>query len=90
MSGLSRRSFLKASAVGAAGAATIASPVAAAAHATSEAPVVVHDPTGALPHEPIVAVIRDAARGEVTIMRGTHETTYRDRALVKRLVRAAR
>ena len=32
---------------------------------------------------------RDAKRGEVTVMSGTSETTYRDRALVKRLMDAA-
>ena len=36
-----------------------------------------------------MAYVRDAQRGEVTVMSGTSETTYRDRALVKRLLDAA-
>jgi hypothetical protein len=37
----------------------------------------------------VTAYIRDAAKGEVTVMSGTRETTYRDRALVDRLLAAA-
>ena len=47
-------------------------------------------PTADVPEEPIVAYVRDAARGEVTVSSGTVEHTYRDRALVRRLLRAAR
>jgi hypothetical protein len=36
-----------------------------------------------------MAYVRDARRGEVTVMHGTSETTYRDRGLVKRLLDAA-
>jgi hypothetical protein len=36
-----------------------------------------------------MAYVRNADRGEVTVMSGTSETTYRDRALVKRLLDAA-
>jgi hypothetical protein len=36
-----------------------------------------------------MAYVRDAKRGEVTVMSGTSETTYRDRTLVKRLMDAA-
>ena len=39
--------------------------------------------------EPILVYVRDAARGEVTVMHGTKETTIRDRVLVRRLLRAA-
>ena len=42
------------------------------------------------PEEAVVAYVRDAKRGEVTVLSGTSETTYRDRALVKRLMKAAR
>jgi hypothetical protein len=45
--------------------------------------------TTAVPHEPVVAYVRDAARGEVTVSSGTVEHTYRDRALVQKLMRAA-
>ena len=37
----------------------------------------------------VVAYVRDEKLGEVTVMRGTRESTYRDRALVKRLLAAA-
>jgi hypothetical protein len=33
--------------------------------------------------------VRDARRGEVTVLSGTTEKTYRDTALVKRLLAAA-
>ncbi|HEY3462052.1 MAG TPA: hypothetical protein VGK62_01190, partial [Gaiellaceae bacterium] len=46
-------------------------------------------PTARVPEEPVVAYIRDAERGEVTVTAGTAEHTYRDRALVQRLLRAA-
>jgi hypothetical protein len=36
-----------------------------------------------------MAYVRDARRGEVTLMHGTNETTYRDPTLVKRLLDAA-
>ena len=44
---------------------------------------------GPLASEPVVVYVRDARRGEVTVVHGTTETTYRDRALVRRLHRAA-
>jgi hypothetical protein len=36
-----------------------------------------------------MAYVRNAERGEVTVMSGTSETTYRDHALVRRLLAAA-
>ena len=36
-----------------------------------------------------MAYVRDAERGEVTVMSGTGETTYRDPALARRLLAAA-
>jgi hypothetical protein len=88
--GVTRLSFIKSGAGALAGAATFAVPaaVAAAAAPPSEAGVKI-DPATATPSEPVVAYVRDAARGEVTIVAGTSETTYRDRALVKRLMAAA-
>ena len=46
-------------------------------------------PTTGVPEEPVVAYVRDAERGEVTVAAGTTEHTYRDKALVQRLLRAA-
>jgi hypothetical protein len=85
--GVTRLSFLKASAAAAAGAAAIGAPVAAVlSEEKSGTPT---EPTAANPREPVMAYVRDAKRGEVTVMSGTGETTYRDKALVKRLLSAA-
>jgi hypothetical protein len=85
MNTISRRSFLKTAGVATGAAAIAASPVAAAIQPDALETA----PTGALPHEPIVAVIRDADRGEVTVLSGRTEKTYRDKVLVKRLLKAA-
>jgi hypothetical protein len=85
--GMTRLSFFKASAGAAAGAATIGAPSAIAA-ATEEAAVATR-PSTPTPREPIVAYVRNVKRHEVTVVSGTHEITYRDRALVRRLVKAA-
>jgi len=88
MSKLSRRSFLKGAGV-ATGAAIIgASPLSAAAE-SEQAPELVANPSQ-LPKEPLVAYVRDAQKAEVTLLVGTDEVTYRDPALTKRLLRAAR
>jgi len=86
--GVTRLSFLKVSAGAAAGAAAIGVPVAAAIEQHQQ-PGVVTEPSGPNPSEPVMAYVRDADRGEVTILHGTGETTYRDKALVKRLMAAA-
>jgi hypothetical protein len=85
--GVTRMSFIKASAGAAAGAAVIGVPTAAAL--TDQPGKVVKQPSPRTPQEPVVAYVRDAERGEVTVVAGTAETTYRDPALVKRLLSAA-
>ena len=85
--GVTRLSFLKASAGAAAGAAAIGVP--AAAVLSNEKNGEVTEPSTENPREPVMAYVRDAERGEVTVMSGTSETTYRDRALTKRLLDAA-
>jgi hypothetical protein len=85
--GVTRLSFLKASAGAAAGAAAVAVP--AAVVLSDEKPRVVPEPSSANPREPVMAYVRDAERGEVTVLAGTNETTYRDRGLVKKLLAAA-
>jgi hypothetical protein len=85
--GVTRLSFLKASAAAAAGAAAVGAPVATAL--AGEKSGVATEPSSGNPPEPVMAYVRDARRGEVTVMSGTSETTYRDRALVKRLLDAA-
>lgn len=85
--GVSRLSFIKTSAGVAAGMATVGVP-AAIAHRREENGVET-EPSAPTPAEPVTAYIRDVKRGEVTVMAGTSEKTYRDRALVKRLMSAA-
>ena len=75
-----------------AGAATGAAALAAAppiARAAVEGDAEKIKPTSDVPDEPLVAYVRDARRGEVTVTSGTSEHTYRDRALVQRMLRAA-
>jgi hypothetical protein len=51
---------------------------------------VVTKPSGPPPGETVMAYVRDAAKGEVTVLSGTRETTYRDPYLTRRLIDAAR
>ena len=91
MERLSRRSFVKiAGAATGAAALAAAPPVARAAVGGDAEHGEKIDPTTGVPDEPLVAYVRDAKRGEVTVTAGLTEHTYRDRALVKRLLRAAR
>jgi hypothetical protein len=86
MSTFSRRSFFKAAGVATGTAMISISPAAAAA---LEPGAVETTPSGPLPHEPIVAVIRNAELGEITLLSGTTERTYTDKQLVKRLLKTA-
>jgi hypothetical protein len=86
-SAVTRLSFIKTSAGVAAGMAAAGVPV-AAAQADEEAGVET-EPSAPTPSEPVTAYVRDARRGEVTVLSQTGEKTYRDRALVKRLMAAA-
>ncbi len=85
--GVTRLSFLQASAGAAAGVTAVGVP--AAAIIAGEKRGVVTEPSSPMPQEPVVAYVRDAQRGEVTVVSGTSEVTYRDQALVKRLLDAA-
>jgi hypothetical protein len=91
---LDRRSFLQSSGGVATGLAVTMVPgasVALASPATAEAKLGerVH-PSGDVPSEPVMAYVHDAARGEVTVVSGTVESTYRDPVLAQRLLDAAR
>ena len=86
MSTFSRRSFFKAAGVATGTAMISISPAAAAA---IEPGALETTPSGPLPQEPVVAIIRNAELGEVTVLSGTTETTYTDRQLVKRLLKTA-
>jgi hypothetical protein len=90
-----RRRFLQASAGAAAGVAAITTGpklAAAALHGQSTAPPlgVVTKPSGPPPAETVMAYVRDEATGEVTVLSGMRETTYRDPELAKRLIDAGR
>jgi hypothetical protein len=58
--------------------------------AAAEPKAVATSPSGPAPREPVVAYVRNEQRGEVTVMSGKRETTYRDPVLVKRLLDAAK
>jgi hypothetical protein len=96
--GASRRAFLQGTAGAAAGAAILlATPKVASlaldspgATVPAEPRAVATKPSGPAPYEPVTAYVRNAERGEVTVMSGKRETTYRDHVLVKRLLDAAR
>jgi hypothetical protein len=96
LAGTSRRAFLQGTAGAAAGAvAVLAAPkvatvLDAAASGSAEPKAVVTAPSGPAPREPVTAYVHNATRGEVTVMAGTKETTYKDPALVKRLLDASR
>lgn len=90
MSPVTRRGFLWQTSAGAAAvallpAATTLGPVepAPATWAVAEAEV----PAAAL-SEPLVAIVRNAAQGEVALLTGTREVLIRDAELVSRLVKA--
>jgi hypothetical protein len=91
---LNRRLFLQSSAGAAAGVAVVATGprlAAAALNGTSNTrPIeVLAKPSGPPPREAVMAFVRDPVRGEVTVMSGTRETTYRDPDLAKRMIDAA-
>ena len=96
--GSSRRLFLQSTAGAVTGAAmilaapkvaSIALDASSSSSATEPKPVVTK-PSGPAPHEPVTAYVRNPEHGEVTVMSGTRETTYKDPVLVKRLLEAAR
>ncbi len=98
LEGTSRRAFLQGTAGAAAGAAVIlATPKVASIALDAPGSSVpagpepqVTKPSGPAPYEPVTAYVRDAEHGEVTVMSGKREITYRDPVLVKRLLDAAR
>ncbi|HKD95593.1 MAG TPA: twin-arginine translocation signal domain-containing protein [Gaiellaceae bacterium] len=88
MERLSRRSFMKIAGAATGAAALATAPPIAKAALGEEGAERTH-PTAGVPDEPVVAYVRNAERGEVTVTSGTAEHTYRDRVLVRRLLRAA-
>jgi hypothetical protein len=86
MNSVSRRSFLKTAGIATGAAAISASPAVAAAVQPNAVEL---EPTAPIPYEPIIAIIRDADRGQVTVLSGRTEKTYWDKVLVRRLLKAA-
>jgi hypothetical protein len=87
MAHVSRQRFLSHAAAGAAVAgAFAASPAISLARAAAR-PRPVANRAGV--QEPLIAHVRDAARGEIAIMQGTHEVIVHDPDLVRRLLAAA-
>jgi hypothetical protein len=85
-SGLSRRGLLKQAAIGTAVVGALA--FTPALHASQRRQgVQTSAPPGAASGSPIIAYVRDAERGEVSIMVGTQEITRTDPELVTYLVR---
>ena len=89
--GLTRRSMIASSAgVATTVAVTAVSPAAAGAMGRAEVPArLIDTPTTPIQADTVVAYVHDAARGEVTVIQGEVERTYRDPALAKRLLAAA-
>ena len=88
MDKMSRKSFVKVAGAATGAAALAGAPSIARAATKGEAKAV--KPTGGVPEEPVVAYVRDAKRGEVTVVKGTSETTYHDRELAERLSKAVK
>ena len=86
MNSINRLSFLKSAGIAAGAAAISASPAAAAA---VEPDAVETTPTTPIDRDPVIAIVRDAGLGEVTVLVGTTEKTYKDRQLTSRLLKAA-
>lgn len=79
MSELTRRGFVKASAGAAASASVLAALAAEQAQAREQGR-----------SGPVVAYVKDARSGEVSVMSGDREVTVRDSQLAAQIVRAAR
>jgi hypothetical protein len=80
VSDLTRRNFVKNSAITAAGMTVIGAIAADAAAADS----------GAVGSEPVVAYVSDPSSGEISVMKGDREVKLRDRKLAREISRAAR
>jgi hypothetical protein len=80
VSDLTRRAFVKNSAVTAAGMTVVGAVVADAASAES----------GATGSEPVVAFVSDPSKGEISVMKGDREVKLLNRKLARDITRAAR
>ena len=88
MAKLTRQALLKQTA---AGAATIGALAAVPGLITAHATALTEAGSAAeAPRRAMVAYVRDTTKEELTVLVGTREITVRDRALVRRLAKAAR
>ena len=87
--GLSRRRFLQGTAAGLTGLGVLAVAPSWVPGASSEVEAAAAQPDEpvATSSTPLVAYVRDAAKGEVVLMAGTREFVRRDPGLVSRLIR---
>jgi hypothetical protein len=89
MDKVDRGRFLKAGGASGAAAALIGVPgLGLSKSLIEERPQPVDSPAHVM-EEPILVYVRDAERGEVTVLHGTKEAHLKDRVLVRRLLKAA-
>jgi hypothetical protein len=88
MSRVSRRAFLS-TAGAVTGAAAIGAAVAGPKLAATAVDLTAHSSSTPLPDGPVVAVVRNPAAGDVSLVVGDHEVAVHDAALVRRIVDAA-
>jgi hypothetical protein len=88
MDRVNRRRFLKRAGAATGAAAFVGMP--GIPKTMADEPATVIDKPGPVTQDPVLVYVRDAKRGEVTVMHGTRTMTYKDRALVRRLLKAAR
>jgi hypothetical protein len=90
MDPVTRRSFLIKGSAGAVGAAGLAAGgLALSSAAAADEPELRHDEAADVPG-PVLVDIKDAATGEVEILVGEREVSFTDKALVAKVLRAAR
>jgi hypothetical protein len=90
MDPVTRRSFLIKGSAGAVGAAGLAAGgIALSSAAAADEPALRPDEAADVPG-PVLVDIKDAATGEVEILVGEREVSFTDRALVAKVLRAAR
>jgi hypothetical protein len=87
MTDLNRRSFLKQTSVGAATLGLLSSVPALAV--ISESPHAIPEVADTTVNGPLVAHVSDVTTGEVALLLGSREITFRDPQLVARLIKAA-
>jgi hypothetical protein len=91
MDDLSRREFLRKGSIGAvAGAVALSSGAAVSKVASAKAAEMPPTAEEATAAEPIVAYVKQGARGEVRVMVGSQEVVHDDPELARRIIRASK